>query len=90
MTPVPHVFLSSDGHPIRWRPNIYNIAFRFGARQPDKRLACDDLKHSMVNLAGSVHTPIRLVAWDHMARLPQLMAKDGGVFALTMEDREEA
>ena len=61
--------LSFDGQPFILRNPNLNIAFRFGVEQADKLRACDDLRHSMTNLACVVLTPIKLASWDHVAEM---------------------
>ena len=75
---------------MEWRPNRFNISFRFGDLQADKLRACDDLKHSMANLACSVHTPMQLVSWDHLEQLSRTLTSNGGDWYLFKEDREAA
>ena len=67
------------GRPLEWRPNRFNISFRFGPLQADELRACGDLMHSMANLACAVHTPIQLVSRGHLVHLSQLMASAGGI-----------
>ena len=60
-----------------------NIAFRFGVEQGAKLRACDDLRHSRTNLSCVVETPIKLVSWDHLAELTNLVndgSRDWGFF----------
>ena len=53
-----------------------------------KLRACDDLKHSMTNLARSVETPNHLVSWDYMVQIPQLLSQGWGDWSLFKADHE--
>ena len=61
--------LTTRSEPFRLKDPKLNIAFRFGVDQADKLRACDDLRHSMTNLACVVETPIKLASWDHLAEM---------------------
>ena len=61
--------LGCNGKPFTLKGQELNIAFRFGVRQADKLRACDDLRHSMTNLACVALTPIKLASWDHLAAM---------------------
>ena len=87
---LPPIPLASDWKPIRWRPIIYNVSFRFGFLQSDKLRACDDLERSIANIAWSAPTPIQPASWYLLARLSQLMATYGAGWALFKAVREEA
>ena len=45
------------------------VAFRCDVLQDDKRRACDDIRHSMANLACRAETPINLSYWSHIAEM---------------------
>ena len=68
--PIP---LNSEGRPTTWRPQRFNIAFRFGVEQAEKLRACDDLRRSLTNLACHVTTPIQLVSRGHISQLSHLL-----------------
>ena len=85
---LPPTPLDLDGRPFTWRSSQFNISFRFGVEQADKLRACDDLKHSLTNLACSVHTPIPLVSWDHISQPPGFLAKGGGDLVMFKADHE--
>ena len=70
--------LSADGKPLSWLSGRFDISLRFVVSHADKLRACDDLKHSVTNLACSVETPNRLVSWDHLAQLSHLLSEGGG------------
>ena len=65
--------LNADGRPTAWRSKSYNIAVRFGVEQAGKLRACDDLRHSLTNLACHVTTPIQLVSWGRISQLSHLL-----------------
>ena len=66
---LPPQQLHTDGRPLRWKSGSCNISFTFRAIQADKLRACDDLKHSLTNLACTVPAPIQLVTWVRLAQL---------------------
>ena len=68
----------------------FNITFRLGVDQADKLRACDDLEHILTNLACSVVAPIRLVSWDHLAQLSQILAEKKIDWGLIEADHEAA
>ena len=82
--------LSASGRPAGHGSDSYNIAFRFGVAQADKLRACDDLRHSLTNVACAVATPIQLVSWDHVAQLSKLMCTDNRPWQLFKADHEAA
>ena len=84
------VELKASGRPADLPTGGYNIAFRFGVEQAEKLRACDDLKHGLANQACRVHTPIKLVSWDHLSQLCRSFAKDGRDWALFKADHEAA
>ena len=84
------VELKASGRPADLPTGGYNIAFRFGVEQAEKLRACDDLKHGLTNQACRVHTPIRLVSWDHLSQLCRTFARDGRDWALFKADHEAA
>ena len=87
---TPPVPLQADGRPAELKLKRYNIAFRFSVDQADKLRACDDLKHSMTNLACSVLTPIKLVSWDHLAQLSHILSERKLDWGLFKADHEAA
>ena len=87
LNPVP---ISSDGKPLLWNSKQYNVSFRFGVLQADKLRACDDLKHSMANLACTAATPIQLLSWGNIAQISAILAAGGGDWATFKDDRKAA
>ena len=67
-----------------------NIAFRFGVKQAEKLRACDDLKHSLTNLACSALTPIKLVSCGHVAELSRRASSSPFDWDFIKADREAA
>ena len=84
-TPLP-----ADGKPLSWHSKEFNIPFRFGAIRTNKLRACDDLKHSMTNLACTAETPIQLFSWGNVAHLPNLLASKGGDWVMFKADHKAA
>ena len=87
---MPPPQLHPGGRPFAWKSSRFNICFRFGVEQADKLRACDDLKHSMTNLACTVHTPIQLVSRGHITQLANFLAGDGGDWVMFKADHEAA
>ena len=87
---LPPVPLSPDGKPLYWKSKRHNVSFRFGVLQADKLRACDDLKHSMTNLACTVETPIQLLSWDHIAQVSSMLSADGGDWVMFKADHKAA
>ena len=85
--PVP---LADSGRPADLPSGGYNIAFRFGAERAGKLRACDDLMNSLTNKSCGVHTPIKLVSWDHVAHLCRHFAADGRDWAMFKADHAAA
>ena len=83
--PIP---LNADGRPTTWRSPRYNVAFLFGVEQAEKLRACDDLRHSLTNLACHVATPIQLVSWGHISQLSSLLNNRLGDWGMFKADRE--
>ena len=84
------VELKAPGRPADLPAGGYNVAFRLGVEQAEKLRACDDLKHGLANQACRVHTPIKLVSWDHLSQLCRTFAKGGRDWALFKADHEAA
>ena len=82
--------LAPDDRPFAWRAAQFDISFRLGVGQTEKLRESDDLKHSVANSARSVHTPIQLVSWDHIAQLPRFRAEKGGDLVMFKTDHESA
>ena len=79
----------------RWQVSPFAIRLlqyplSFWGIQSGKLRDCGDLKHSMTNLSCTPSTPTQLVSWGHMARLSQLLVKEGGDWALTKAGHEAA
>ena len=87
---APPVPLHTDGRPHSWKLKGFNLAFRFGVKQAENLRACDDWKHSMTNLACSVHTPIKLVSWDHIAQISHLISEGKLELGMVKADHEAA
>ena len=87
---VPPSELSPDGRPLTWRSGDFNISFRHWVSQQEKLRDCDDLEHSMTNLACVVATPIQLVSWGHLSQSAQLMAVNEGGWVLFKADHQSA
>ena len=85
--PIP---LNADGRPTTWRSKRYNIAFRCGVDHAEKLRACDDLRHSLTNLACRVKAPIHLVSWGHISQISQLVNNGAGDWELFISDHEAA
>ena len=84
-------FLLAEGNtPFTLKDKKLNIAFRFGVEQADKLRACDDLCHSMTNLACVVQTPIKLASWDHVAEMCRLVASTACDWHFFKADHEAA
>ena len=66
------------------------MAFRFGVEQSDKLRACDDLRHARTNLACVVETPIKLVCWDHLVEIANLVNDGKRDWAFIKADHEAA
>ena len=82
--------LGPDGRPFAWKSSRFSICFRFGVDQANKLRACDDLKHSMTNLACAARTPIQLVSWGHIDQLANFLASNGGDWVMFKSDHEAA
>ena len=82
--------LCTSKAPFTLRNPELNIAFRFGVEQGEKLRACDDLRHSRTNLSCVVETPIKLVSWDHLAELTNLVSDGSRDWAFFKADREAA
>ena len=82
--------LCSKGRPFVLENSKLNIAFRFGVAQGEKLRACDDLRHSHTNLSCVVETPIKLVSWDHLAELTNLVNDGSRDWAFFKADHEAA
>ena len=82
--------LCSSASPFTLQPASHNIAFRFGVAQAGKLRACDDLRHSLTNLACEVLTPIKLISWGHIAELSRKVANTGAEWHFLKADHEAA
>ena len=86
---LPHQQLHTDGRPLRWKPDSFNIRFRLGALQADKLRPCGDLKRSLTNFACTVSAPDpACFAAPPRAACPS-SDKEGGDWALFKADHEE-
>ena len=86
----PPIPLNADGRPTTWHSPHHNVAFRFGVEQAEKLRACDDLRHSLTNLACHVATPIQLVSWDHISELSSLLNNHRDDWEMLKADHEAA
>ena len=82
--------LSTTNEPFVLNNPKLNVAFRFGVEQGSKLRACDDLRHSRTNLSCIVETPIKLVSWDHLAELANLVNDRSREWSFFKADREAA
>ena len=82
--------LADSGRPADLPSGGYNIAFRFGVEQAGKLRACDDLQHILANNDCGVHTPVKLVFWDHVSQMCHHFAADGRNWAMFNSDHEAA
>ena len=82
--------LTLDSSPFILRGESLNVAFRFGVEQADKLRACDDLRHSLANLACVVSTPIKLASWGHVAEMCNRVGGPGRDWHFLKADHEAA
>ena len=86
----PPVALDSGGFPEGFKPDGYNVAFRFGVEQAAKLRACDDLKHSLANSACTILTPLQLVSRGHLSQLRWKCYQTGRDWSMFKAERETA
>ena len=70
--PLPH-----GAKLLLWISKRYNVPFIFGVLLADKLRACDDLEHSMANLACAVETPTHLLRCGNIDRISAKLAAGG-------------
>ena len=87
---IPPQQLRLDDRPLPWKSDSFNISLRLGGLQADKLRSCDDLKHTLNNLARDVSTPLKLVSRGHIAQISHLLSKKGGDWVLFKADRESS
>ena len=72
--PIP---VNEQGSCIFFKGSGVDVAFKFAVLLVGKIRAFDDMRHSITNRARAVLTPIKLVSWDHVAHISNLLAKRG-------------
>ena len=76
------------GRPLRVTGVLCEHRFSLCAEQGEKLRACDDLRHSLTNLACVVLTPAKFPAWGHIAEISRLLNKDSRDWGFPKADRE--
>ena len=85
-----HFPLSTENEPFVLKGPKINVSFRFGVEQGAKLRACDDLRHSVTNLACVVLTPIKLASWDHLAEISNILNTHSRGWSFFKADHEAA
>ena len=86
----PPFHLAEKETPFKLSHPHLNIAFRFGVEQGSKLRACDDLRYARTNLASIVETPIKLVNWDHVVGLSNILNASDRDWSFFKADHEAA
>ena len=87
MAEPPFPLSTREGSHALSNPEL-NISFLFGVEQGNKLRACDDLRYSRTNLSCVVETPIKLVSWDHIAELSNVVNDNSRGWSFFKADHE--